>query len=515
MQKNKKIPGRPVKKGGLSRSGIMLIVLSVALIAVVTALIILLNVRGGEESKPEETTPAVTTPAPEPTEEPTEEPQVSDVDFGSSDYSREFFAKDLFIGDSIATGFNDYSKLNAENVAASVSMTPYKAHAEDIALADGSTGSALSYAEKMQPERIFLMMGFNGLNSPIAMEGSFRTLVEKLESACPNAVIYLYSITPLTANSSAAASIGVDNSNVISFNEYLRGMCGELGVVYLDIFSKMTDNAGALRSDYNEYDGMHISAPTYDIILSYTQRYIQETPEPEASSKHAPVSSPAVTTTSAPEENSTPDESSAPADSEPDSTSSLSEDYDKTFFADDLFIGDSISTGFSLYGVLDPKNVAAAVGYTPYKALNNAIDLGNGVTDTAYNYAVTMQPKRIFIMLGSNGITAAASMEESYRTLVEKLQANCPDSTVYILSVTPVTTDSSSAANAGIDNSMIRDFNKYLRDLASEKGVTYIDLYALLSDDNGYFLHEYAENDGLHFKGATYKVVLKYIEDTI
>ena len=109
MQKNKKIPGRPVKKGGLSRSGIMLIVLSVALIAVVTALIILLNVRGGEESKPEETTPAVTTPAPEPTEEPTEEPQVSDVDFGSSDYSREFFAKDLFIGDSIATGFNDYS----------------------------------------------------------------------------------------------------------------------------------------------------------------------------------------------------------------------------------------------------------------------------------------------------------------------------------------------------------------------------------------------------------------------
>ena len=330
-----------------------------------------------------------------------------------------------------------------------------------------------------------------------------------------------------------AYKISEESGKLFTFNEFFKTEGDHPGTVYeteignkiyysekgekgnLDIFSKMTDNAGALRSDYNEYDGMHISAPTYDIILSYTQRYIQETPEPEASSKHAPVSSPAATTTSAPEENSTPDESSAPADSEPDSTSSMSEDYDKAFFADDLFIGDSISTGFSLYGVLDPKNVAAAVGYTPYKALNNAIDLGNGVTDTAYNYAVTMQPKHIFIMLGSNGITAAASMEESYRTLVEKLQANCPDSTVYILSVTPVTTDSSSAANAGIDNSMIRDFNKYLRDLASEKGVTYIDLYALLSDDNGYFLHEYAENDGLHFKGATYKVVLKYIEDII
>lgn len=531
MQKNKKIPARANRKsGGLSRSGIMLIVLSVALIGVVTALIILLNVRGNEESKPEETTPVVTTTTPEPTAEPTEEPQVSDVDFGSSDYSREFFAKDLFIGDSIATGFTDYSKLNAENVAASVSMTPYKAHAENITLADGSSGSALSYAEKMQPERIFLMMGFNGLNSPIAMEGSFRTLVEKLEASCPNAVIYLYSITPLTANSSAAAGIGVDNSNVISFNEYLRGMSSELGVVYLDIFSKMIDNNGALRSDYNEYDGMHISAPTYDIILSYTQRYIQETPEPEASSKHAPVATPATPTTpaasatTAPEETtehettsetSAPDGASAPANSDTDPSGSLPEDYDKSVFADDLFIGDSITTGFSLYGVLNPKNVAAAVGYTPYKALNNAIDLGNGVTDTAYNYAVSMQPKRIFIMLGSNGITAAASMEDSYRSLVEKLQANCPDSTVYILSVTPVTTDSSSAANAGIDNSMIRSFNNYLKELAAEKSVTYIDLYTLLSDDNGCFLHEYAENDGLHFKGATYKVVLKYIEELI
>ena len=515
MQKNKKIPSRTARKsGGLSRSAIMLIIMSVALVIVIVLLIMLLNARGNTaESTPSVTTPAVTTPAPEPTAEPTEEPAVSDVDFGSADYSKEFFAKDLFIGDSIATGFNDYSKLNSENVAASVSLTPYKAHGESITLSDGSTGTALSYAEKMQPQRIFLMMGFNGLNSPNAMEGSFRTLVEKLEAACPDSVIYLYSITPLTANSSAATSIGVDNSDVISFNEYLKGMSAELGVVYLDIFSKMIDNAGALRSDYNEYDGMHISAPTYDLILSYTQRYIQETPEPEASSKHAPV---ATTATTAPEATSAPEEtSSAPEESSPDSTGTLSEDYNKSLFADDLFIGDSITTGFSLYGVLNPKNVAAAVGYTPYKALNNAIDLGNGVTDTAYNYAVSMQPKRIFIMLGSNGITAANSMEDSYRTLVEKLQSNCPDSEIYILSVTPVTSDSSSAASAGIDNSMIKSFNKYLKELASEKGVTYIDLYTLLSDDNGWFLHEYAENDGLHFKGATYKVVLKYIEELI
>ena len=91
----------------------------------------------------------------------------------------------------------------------------------------------------------------------------------------------------------------------------------------------------------------------------------------------------------------------------------------------------------------------------------------------------------------------------------------CPDSEIYCLSVTPVTSDSSSAASAGITNDMITDFNKYIMSLAKEKGLTYIDLYTLFSDDSGYFLHEYAENDGLHFKGNTYKVMLSYIESLI
>lgn len=514
---NKKTPSskrRPARAGGLSKNTIALIVLSVALVAVIIVLIVLLNIWHSQpENQPvaESSVPEVVTVEPaEPTEEP--EPVVTDVEFGSSDYSREFFSTDLFIGDSIATGFTDYSKLDDKNVAASISLTPYKAHAEAIALPDGTSGTALSYAEAMQPKRIFLMLGFNGLNSPIAMEGSFRALTEKLEEACPNAVIYCYSITPLTADSSAAASIGVTNANVVSFNEYLKTMCSELGVIYLDINSKMTDDSGCLNPDYNEYDGMHISAPTYDLILAYTQKFITETPEPKASSKHDPVATtPAPETTTA-----APDTDPEPEQSEPEqSGGELSSDYNKEVFSNDLFIGDSITTGLSGYGILSPKNVAAAVGYTPYKAYTTEIALGDGSTGTALDYAASMQPKRIFVMLGSNGITSASAMEDSYRTLLEKLADKCPDSEIYCLSVTPVTSDSSSAASAGITNDMITDFNKYIKSLAKEKGLTYIDLYTLFSDDNGYFLHEYAENDGLHFKGNTYKVMLSYIESLI
>ena len=514
---NKRPPVRNGKKNGLSKKSVMLIVLIAALVLVIVALIILLNVwksKPKNQPQPAEPTKEATVEvAPEPTAEP--EPQFTDVEFGSADYSKDFFSKDLFIGDSIAVGLTDYSKLDPANVAASVSLTPYKAHAEAISLSDGSSGTALSYAEGMQPERIFLMLGFNGLTSPNAMQGSFRDLMTKLETACPDAVIYCCSITPLTANSTAAASAGFGNENVRSFNEYLKTLSSELGVIYLDLNKHMSDDSGNLKAEYNEVDGMHLTSATYEYILSYIQRYITEAPEPEASSKAAGTLIPAQTTapeqtTAAPEETT----QSAPEQSEPESEG-LSENYDKEFFENDLFIGDSITTGLSLYGALSPKNVAAAVGYTPYKAYNTEIALGDGTNGTAFDYAVKMQPKRIFIMLGSNGITTASAMEDSYRTLLDKLAKKCPDSTVYLLAVTPVTSDSTTAAYSGITNTMITDFNKFIKSLADEKGLTYIDMYSLLSDEDGYFLHEYAESDGLHFKGVTYKVMLSYIESLI
>ena len=338
------------------------------------------------------------------------------------------------------------------------------------------------------------------------MQGSFRELMTKLETACPDAVIYCCSITPLTADSTAAASAGFNNENVRSFNEYLKTLSSELGIIYLDLNTHMSDANGNLKSEYNEVDGMHLTSATYEYILSYIQRYITEAPEAEASSKAAGTMAPAETTTT-PADTTVPAEStSEPSQSETEQsepeTSGLSENYDKEFFSNDLFIGDSITTGLSLYGALSPKNVAAAVGYTPYKAYNTEIALGDGTTGTAFDYAVKMQPKRIFIMLGSNGITTASAMEDSYRTLLD-------------MAVTPVTDDSTAASYANITNTMITDFNKFIKSLADEKGLTYIDMYSLLADDNGYFLHEYAENDGLHFKGVTYKVMLSYIESLI
>lgn len=192
--------------------------------------------------------------------------------------------------------------------------------------------------------------------------------------------------------------------------------------------------------------------------------------------------------------------------------------YSQEFFAEDLFIGDSISTGLYLYGKLDKRNVAAGIGYTPYKAYSEAVELYDGTSATALEYAQSMQPKRIYIMLGSNGMgssTDIEGMKSTYKTLLEKLTASCPDSEIYCISVSPVTADSTSAASAGITNEMISEFNASIKAMCGDMGLRYLDLYGLLVDDSGFFSADYAEVDGLHFLGSAYDVMLSFIQSEI
>ncbi len=188
-------------------------------------------------------------------------------------------------------------------------------------------------------------------------------------------------------------------------------------------------------------------------------------------------------------------------------------DYDEEFFKDDLFIGDSIFTGLYLYGYMDAGNVAAAVGYTPYKAIHSAF--GTTYSGSAADYAAEMQPKRIIIMLGSNTMAAGTDYDviiAQYKTLIQKLKTDCPDSVICVVSIPPVTKNSSSAASAKINNSDIDSVNVKLENMADSTGVAYLDLNKMLSDDDGYFMEEYAEMDGLHFKGVTYKVLLSALQ---
>lgn len=184
--------------------------------------------------------------------------------------------------------------------------------------------------------------------------------------------------------------------------------------------------------------------------------------------------------------------------------------YDADFYADDLFIGDSISTGLLNYGYLNANQVFAAIGLNPDSALTEEID-----GKTAAAKAEALKPKRIYIMLGSNGLAYMGNtyMIEKMRTLIEALRTASPDSYLYLLSIPPVTKEHENEGQETM--AMITGYNKLLKDLADEIGVVYLDLCAELENSAGYFSDAYAEADGMHFLAAAYKKMLSFIQKSI
>lgn len=188
----------------------------------------------------------------------------------------------------------------------------------------------------------------------------------------------------------------------------------------------------------------------------------------------------------------------------------LPQTYNKDYFKDDLFIGDSIFTGLYLYSYLDASNVYAAVGLNPESALTHQEE---GIT--CVQKAATMQPRNIYIMLGTNGLAFfdTSYMAKSMLSLIEALEQACPTAKICILSIPPVT--KAHEAEGGETMEKVNSYNEELHNYCIQGGYTFIDICSGLKDEEGYFSSKYAEADGLHFLGGTYQAVLGYIEQVV
>ena len=225
-----------------------------------------------------------------------------------------------------------------------------------------------------------------------------------------------------------------------------------------------------------------------------------EPPETEAPATDSDVSS-------APESTASVEESSGTAsDTSTDNQPTI--DFDKEYFSSSLFIGDSISTGLSLYGFLDQDNVFAQQGLAPSTALDAEID---GVTLS--DKIASFKPKKIFVMLGTNSVgyadneTLAASMNE----LVEKISC-LTKAKIYVISIPPITPEAEQSDENELTKKDIDDYNAKLKTAVSGSGASFIDLNSVLSNSDGYFDADYAEMDGIHFMGTTYEVMLSYLQ---
>lgn len=107
---------------------------------------------------------------------------------------------------------------------------------------------------------------------------------------------------------------------------------------------------------------------------------------------------------------------------------SESSDVGNAYFSDALFIGDSLTTGFSLYSVIE-SNFYANVGLSTLNIRNDAFVNIGGVDYTVLD-ALRQKPdsfKKIYVSMGINELYRTASAYKSAISgILSEIRAICP-----------------------------------------------------------------------------------------
>lgn len=193
-----------------------------------------------------------------------------------------------------------------------------------------------------------------------------------------------------------------------------------------------------------------------------------------------------------------------------------------SYFANTLFIGDSVSQGWVVYDnpIKDISTFCAYKSSGPDSVVNNSqFPLPDGtrvpIQDNIAQQLAAKQPEHIYILFGANSLKSLTTENfiVYYGKMLDWLKTVCrPDAQIYIQSITPVTA-AYEASDARYSQSNLYAVNNALAQMAYERGMYFVDLTEVLAGDDGYLRPEYAAADGIHLQGAGYRAWLDYLAE--
>ncbi len=174
-----------------------------------------------------------------------------------------------------------------------------------------------------------------------------------------------------------------------------------------------------------------------------------------------------------------------------------------------VFLGDSITDFYPLDDIYINLPIINS-GISGYKTT----DILEKMDDMVYKY----NPTKIILLIGTNdlNVTDVETVENNITKIVENIKENRKNAKIYIESIYPVNKSINSEVVSNRSNEKIIEVNNYLEKYCKYNEITYIDMYSLLTDDNGNFDSKYTD-DGLHANKLGYarisQVLIKYLYD--
>ena len=193
---------------------------------------------------------------------------------------------------------------------------------------------------------------------------------------------------------------------------------------------------------------------------------------------------------------------------------------DLSYFEDAVFVGDSLTEGLRIYTSIENSvaNVAkfvSAKSQTPKSFLEGVIIFENNYrpTQNGVEAIVSENPKKVYITLGTNALTFMNrdQLMYYYDQFLTTLKEQLPDTIFYVCSITPTTVQEASQRPVfTYDN--IYAANNLIAQMASAKGMHYINLHEALAGEDGYLNPDYVgDYDGIHLKPSAYSIWIQYL----
>ncbi len=190
----------------------------------------------------------------------------------------DYFDDALFIGDSLGDGFREYQGTTGIDTATfftNVSLQP-------VSFLDGNYISLPSYDSPVEPMseisainpgKIYVILGTNAMHlSEEELLNDYSLLIDELKIAAPNAIIYINSILPVTAEKSAEED-KYNPEKIARLNNSLAKISSQKSVYFLNVQEIFITSDGHLNDDL-DYDGIHLTPTGYkmwtDYLISHT-----------------------------------------------------------------------------------------------------------------------------------------------------------------------------------------------------------------------------------------------------
>lgn len=180
---------------------------------------------------------------------------------------------------------------------------------------------------------------------------------------------------------------------------------------------------------------------------------------------------------------------------------------DADYLSDAVFIGDSRTDTLKLYAGWDNATYYVKTGTNIWSVMDAEVaeDPESGKNISIDEALQKQKFGKVYIMLGVNelGTGTAETFYKQFKDVVARIQELQPDAVIFVESIIHVSA-SKDAEGTDINNKEIDVRNKWLRKLADNKTIFFLDANEVLDDKNGALTEEYTF-DGVHLKADQLK----------